>query len=154
LVIGDAGESVLPPLIRARAGVIVREVRPRVAVVAVVLAHRPPLAFAQIRAPFSPGCEALPNGIEPLLLFCLFPTVAAGCLLGHRCLHLLLSSGSDCCAHLPGFATYGLPPSAFEMSAIAFCARTLLPASSSGGDTTAMPNFPGDTAMIPPPTPL
>src|SRR4029079_2324281 len=52
------------------------------------------------------------------------------------------------------FFAYGLPPSAFEMSAIAFCARMLLPASSSGGDTTAMPNFPGDTAMMPPPTPL
>ena len=38
---------------------------------------------------------------------------------------------------------YGLPPSAFEMSVIARCARTLLPASSSGGDTTAMPNLPG-----------
>ena len=40
------------------------------------------------------------------------------------------------------------------MSAIARCARTLFPASSSGGDTTAMPNLPGDTAMMPPPTPL
>src|SRR6188508_2594529 len=52
------------------------------------------------------------------------------------------------------FFAYGLPPSAFEMSVIAFCARTLLPASSSGGDTTAMPNLPGETAMRPPPTPL
>ena len=48
----------------------------------------------------------------------------------------------------------GLPPSGFEMSAIARCARTLLPASSSGGETTAMPNLPGETAMMPPPTPL
>src|SRR5687767_9251819 len=56
---------------------------------------------------------------------------------------------------LLGFAaTYGLPPSALEISVIARCARTLLPASSSGGDTMAMPNFPGDTAMMPPPTPL
>src|SRR5262245_33454004 len=53
-----------------------------------------------------------------------------------------------------GFDAYGLPPSAFEMSVIARCARTLLPASSSGGETTAMPNLPGETAMIPPPTPL
>ena len=58
-----------------------------------------------------------------------------------------------CCRYF-GRAAYGLPPSAFEMSAIARCARTLLPASSSGGDTTAMPNLPGDTAMRPPPTPL
>src|SRR6185503_1924611 len=49
---------------------------------------------------------------------------------------------------------YGLPPSALEMSAIAFCPRTLLPAASSGGDTTAMPNLPGETAINPPPTPL
>ena len=53
-----------------------------------------------------------------------------------------------------GLAAYGLPPSALEIAVIARCARTLLPASSSGGDTTAMPNLPGDTAMMPPPTPL
>jgi hypothetical protein len=29
-----------------------------------------------------------------------------------------------------------------------------LPAASSGGEMTAMPNFPGETAMMPPPTPL
>src|SRR5262249_33310713 len=51
-------------------------------------------------------------------------------------------------------AAYGLPPRAFEMSVMTFCALTLLPASSSGGETTAMPNLPGETAMIPPPTPL
>ncbi len=61
-------------------------------------------------------------------------------------------AGDPC--YEPVFTTYGLPPSALEMSAIAFCARTLLPASSSGGETTAMPNLPGDTAMRPPPTPL
>src|SRR5688572_31734925 len=49
---------------------------------------------------------------------------------------------------------YGLPPSAFEIAAMARCPRTLFPAASSGGDTTAMPNLPGDTAINPPPTPL
>ena len=49
---------------------------------------------------------------------------------------------------------YGLPPSALEMSAIASWARTLLPAASTGGEITAMPNLPGETAMMPPPTPL
>jgi hypothetical protein len=29
-----------------------------------------------------------------------------------------------------------------------------LPALSRGGEMTAMPNLPGDTAMMPPPTPL
>src|SRR6185369_10996863 len=51
-------------------------------------------------------------------------------------------------------AAYGLPFSAVEMSRIAFWARMLLPASSSGGETTAMPKLPGETAMMPPPTPL
>ena len=54
---------------------------------------------------------------------------------------------------LHGWAS-GLPPSWFEISVIARCARTLLPASSRGGDTTAIPNLPGETAMRPPPTPL
>src|SRR5262245_19352925 len=51
-------------------------------------------------------------------------------------------------------AAYGLPSSALEICAMARCARTLLPDSSSGGETTAIPNLPGDTAMLPPPTPL
>jgi hypothetical protein len=46
-------------------------------------------------------------------------------------------------------AVQALPPSAFEMSAISLCARTLLPASSSGGQMTAMPDVPGETAMMP-----
>src|SRR6185503_20755421 len=53
-----------------------------------------------------------------------------------------------------GFVAYGLPPTAFETSAIVFCALTLLPAASSGGEMTAMPILPGETAMTPPPTPL
>src|SRR3954452_9876622 len=66
-------------------------------------------------------------------------------------------SGRTRPAHRQGrylFDAYGLPPSEFEMAAIARWARTLLPASSSGGEITAMPNLPGDTAMMPPPTPL
>src|SRR5262249_39979231 len=48
----------------------------------------------------------------------------------------------------------GLPRSADEMSVMAFCPRTLLPAESNGGETTAMPNLSGETAIKPPPTPL
>src|SRR5689334_16919170 len=51
-------------------------------------------------------------------------------------------------------AAYGLAFSRATMSRMAFWARTLLPASSSGGEMTAMPNLPGATAMMPPPTPL
>src|SRR5688572_33491078 len=53
-----------------------------------------------------------------------------------------------------GATAYGFPPSAWDISAIECWARTLLPAASSGGEITAMPNFPGETAMRPPPTPL
>ena len=54
LVVGDAGEAVLAPAIGARARLVVGEVVPGVAVVAVVLAHGSPLALAQIRSPFFP----------------------------------------------------------------------------------------------------
>src|SRR5579871_4463525 len=40
------------------------------------------------------------------------------------------------------------------MYSIVRCALTLLPASSRGGETTAIPNLPGQTANKPPPTPL
>src|SRR6185503_6953208 len=42
-VIGDAGEPVLTPAVRTVLRVIVREVVPRVSVVAVVFTHCPPL---------------------------------------------------------------------------------------------------------------
>src|SRR3954453_9544547 len=51
-------------------------------------------------------------------------------------------------------AASGFPPSTEEMSSIARGARTLFPALSSGGETTATPHLPGDTAINPPPTPL
>src|SRR5690348_6912480 len=47
-VVTDAGEAILVPSIRARASVVVRKKLPGGAVVAVVLAHGPPAAFAQV----------------------------------------------------------------------------------------------------------
>ena len=55
LVVGDAGDAVFAPAVGARAGVIVGEEVPGVARLAVVLAHRAPLAFAQVRPPLLPG---------------------------------------------------------------------------------------------------
>src|SRR5262249_21148447 len=55
LVVGDAGQPVLAPAVRARAGLVVAEVRPGVARVAVVLADRSPLALREIRSPLTPG---------------------------------------------------------------------------------------------------
>src|SRR5262245_32538277 len=54
LVIGNAGDAVLAPAIRPRAGVIVGEEVPGIAVLAVILAHRPPLPLREIRSPLPP----------------------------------------------------------------------------------------------------
>src|SRR5207245_1806458 len=45
LVIGDAGQSILTPAVRPRAGLVVAEVIPGVAALAIVFAHRAPLAL-------------------------------------------------------------------------------------------------------------
>ncbi len=58
LVIAQARQTVLTPAIRPRAGLVVREVVPRVPAVAVVLAHGSPLTLAQVRTPASPRCRA------------------------------------------------------------------------------------------------
>src|SRR5262249_3497582 len=55
LVIRDAGQAVLAPAIGPRAGLIVAEVIPGIATFAVVLAHRAPLPFAEVRSPLLPG---------------------------------------------------------------------------------------------------
>ena len=55
LVVGDAGQAVLAPAVGAGAGLVVGEVVPGVAALAVVLADGAPLAFAEVRAPLFPG---------------------------------------------------------------------------------------------------
>ena len=55
LVVADPGKTILTPPVGARARLIMREVRPGVSAVAVVLANRPPLTFAQVRPPSPPG---------------------------------------------------------------------------------------------------
>jgi hypothetical protein len=54
LVVAQSGDAVFAPAIRARSRVVVREVVPGIAVLAVVLTHRAPLPLAEIRSPFSP----------------------------------------------------------------------------------------------------
>ena len=49
VVVADAGDAVLAPAVRARAGLVVGEVVPRVAVFAVVLADSAPLALGEVR---------------------------------------------------------------------------------------------------------
>ena len=64
LVVGDAGQAVLPPAVGARAGLVVGEVVPGVAALAVVLAHRAPLALAEVGPPRLPGYGSLPSLFE------------------------------------------------------------------------------------------
>ena len=68
LVVADSPQAVLAPAVGARARLVVREVVPGVAVVAVVLADRAPLALAEVRSPLLPGDLRLARLVQPLLL--------------------------------------------------------------------------------------
>ena len=54
-VVAESTEPVLAPPIRSRASLVMCEIVPGVAVVAVVLADRAPLPLAEVRSPFLPG---------------------------------------------------------------------------------------------------
>src|SRR5262249_36350919 len=68
-IVGDSGQAVLAPVIRARARLIVGEVVPRVAARAVVLAHGSPLTLGEIRTPLLPGGRGLAGLLETPSLF-------------------------------------------------------------------------------------
>ena len=70
LVVGDAGQPVLAPAVGARAGLVVAEVVPGVARLAVVLAHRAPLPLAEVRSPLPPGHSLLARRRQPIQLRC------------------------------------------------------------------------------------
>src|SRR5262249_55426775 len=53
-VVAEAGQAILAPAISPATGHLIGEIRPGVAVRAVVFAHRAPLPLTQVRAPFSP----------------------------------------------------------------------------------------------------
>ena len=57
--VADAGDAVFAPAVGARARVVVREILPRRAVRAVILAHGSPLALAEVRSPALPMDLAL-----------------------------------------------------------------------------------------------
>src|SRR5262249_36362230 len=57
VAIADAGDAVLAPAVRLRARAVVGEVAPRVAVLGVVLADRPPRAIGEVRPPPPPAAE-------------------------------------------------------------------------------------------------
>src|SRR5262249_37385334 len=68
LVVGDPAQPVLAPAVGAAARLVVGEIVPGIAVLAVVLAHRAPLALAEVRAPLPPAHAGLARLGEALLL--------------------------------------------------------------------------------------
>ena len=69
-IVRDAGNPVLPPPVGAGPCLVVREVGPGVAVLPVILSHRPPLPFAQVGPPPTPGDTAGADLEHPLPLGC------------------------------------------------------------------------------------
>ena len=61
VAVTDPRQPILAPAVGAGAGLIMGEIVPGVAVVAVVLPHRPPLPLAEIGAPEFPGARPLPG---------------------------------------------------------------------------------------------
>src|SRR5207248_5276229 len=59
IAIAKTGDAILAPSEDFRPGQVVREVAPRIAVPAVVLAHRAPSAVGQIRPPFPPAGDVV-----------------------------------------------------------------------------------------------
>src|SRR5215475_11548491 len=68
LVVREASQTVLAPVIGAGARLIMAEVVPGIAIVAVVFAHRAPLALAEVGPPFAPQDATLPRLREALHL--------------------------------------------------------------------------------------
>src|SRR5579862_3235156 len=64
MVIAKAGDTVFTPAIGPAARVIVREILPGIAIGAIILAHRAPLAIADIGTP-APPRDALPRFRQP-----------------------------------------------------------------------------------------
>src|SRR5579864_7893109 len=67
VAVAESGDSILAPTIDARAGMVMRKIFPSVAIGAVVLAHRSPLALGKIRPPPFPMHFALLRFFESLL---------------------------------------------------------------------------------------
>ena len=87
VVVAKARDTVLAPAVGPGAGVVVRQVVPGVAVRAVILANRAPLAFAEVGPPALPalvgGLEAAPFGrIEQMEVVAILGIVRQELLLG------------------------------------------------------------------------
>src|ERR1700730_18085878 len=68
MVVAEARKAVFAPVIGAGPRLVVREIIPRIAVLAVVLANRAPLALTEIGAPLLPPPSPLSRLVETQLL--------------------------------------------------------------------------------------
>src|SRR4051794_35198646 len=66
IAVAETGDAVLAPAKRFRPRQIVRKVRPRIAIRAVVLAHGAPGAVGQIRTPRSPAGDVVGSAGQPV----------------------------------------------------------------------------------------
>src|SRR5271166_3171133 len=64
MIVAQSGEAVLAPVIGARTRLVMAEIVPRVAVLAIVLADCAPLAFAEVWPPLSPWNVPLARLVE------------------------------------------------------------------------------------------
>ena len=68
LIVAEAGDAVFAPPVGATSGLLMGKIGPGVAIVTVILAHRSPLAFAQIGSPTPPFRLAVIGFHEPPML--------------------------------------------------------------------------------------
>src|SRR4051812_21467815 len=67
LVIADAAQAIFAPPVSPGAGLVMGEIVPRVAILAVVFADCAPLPLAQVRSPFFPRDSRVARVIQPFL---------------------------------------------------------------------------------------
>src|SRR5215471_11367184 len=70
VIVADAGDAILAPMIGARAGLIVAKIVPGVPVLAVVFANGAPLALAEIGPPLPPRHSLLERLLQTQRLGC------------------------------------------------------------------------------------
>jgi hypothetical protein len=68
MVVAETGEAVFAPMISSRAGLVMGEIVPRIASLAVILSHGAPLAFTEIGAPLFPRHALLTRLVKTYLL--------------------------------------------------------------------------------------
>src|SRR3954469_6505625 len=66
ITIAEPGDAVLAPAKRLRPRQIVRKIRPRITIRAVILAHSAPRTVGQIRTPLSPAGDVVRSAGEPV----------------------------------------------------------------------------------------